>query len=316
MGMAKYDRLLFILNLLRSRRTLNAARLAEECGVTERSIYRDIISLSEANIPIYYDNGYKLASDNFLAPLNFTFEEYTCLRLALESSPLEKTGKNAGILRQVRAKVEAGLSEVTREKRKTAIDIAHIDIDTTLAEENAKKFYSAVEEAISTQTCLSIEYETVKHGLTQRTVEPYFIIFRARAFYFVAFCRLRGEFRTFRVDRVRKLRLTGENFRRQKGISAGDYFEDSWRIYSGEPVEIVVRFVGSAANVIRSGVHHPREHVEPGRDGSVVYRVTVSGIEEIQRWLLGFGAEAEVIAPTSLRQQLREVGAYLSSTYS
>ncbi|RME19381.1 MAG: HTH domain-containing protein, partial [Candidatus Zixiibacteriota bacterium] len=47
--MPKSDRLLYILNLLRTRRNLNAARLAEECGVTERSIYRDIISLSEAN---------------------------------------------------------------------------------------------------------------------------------------------------------------------------------------------------------------------------------------------------------------------------
>ena len=51
MGMAKYDRLLFILNLLRTRRNLNAAMIAAECGVTERSIYRDVIALSEANIP-------------------------------------------------------------------------------------------------------------------------------------------------------------------------------------------------------------------------------------------------------------------------
>ena len=53
--MAKYDRLLYILNLLRSRKNLNAEMLAAECGVTERTIYRDIIALSDANIPIYYD---------------------------------------------------------------------------------------------------------------------------------------------------------------------------------------------------------------------------------------------------------------------
>jgi len=95
MRMAKYDRLLYVLNVLRSRRTMNAARLAQECGVTERSIYRDIISLSEANVPIYYDNGYKLASDNFLPPLNFNLEEYSCLRLALESSPLVRTSHSS-----------------------------------------------------------------------------------------------------------------------------------------------------------------------------------------------------------------------------
>ena len=106
MGMPKYDRLLHILNLLRARRNMNAAALARECGVTERSVYRDIISLSEANIPIYYDHGYRLASDNFLPPLNFDYEEYHCLRLALDSSPLAKAGYYAEVLRRVRAKVE------------------------------------------------------------------------------------------------------------------------------------------------------------------------------------------------------------------
>ena len=105
MGMAKYDRLLYILNLLRSRKNLNAAKLAEECRVTERSIYRDMIALSEANVPIYYDNGYKLASDNFLPPFNFDFDEYCCLRLALESTPLKTTDKYSKLINQIQAKL-------------------------------------------------------------------------------------------------------------------------------------------------------------------------------------------------------------------
>jgi predicted DNA-binding transcriptional regulator YafY len=315
MGMAKYDRLLYILNLLRSRRSLNAARLAEECEVTERSIYRDIISLSEANVPIFYDNGYKLASDNFLPPLNFTFEEYACLKLALESSPLGKTGTSAAVLKQVQAKVEAGLSRITKEKKRTARNTAHIDIDTTLAQEKAEKFYAAIESAASSQSCLEIDYETIDHGLTHRMVEPYFIIFRGRAFYFVAFCRLRQEFRTFRIDRVCGLRTTSERFRRQKDINPRDYFGDSWRLYSGEPVEIVVRFSGSAARVVKAGSHHPKEEIVDENDGTVLYRVVVSGIEEIQRWILGFGDEAEVVAPKALRDNLKRVGRYFDRTY-
>ena len=316
MGMAKYDRLLYVLNLLRSRKSLNAARLAEECGVTERSIYRDIISLSEANVPIYYDNGYKLASGNFLPPLNFSFEEYSCLKLALESSPLEMTGHNANLLRQIRAKVDAGLSDVTKRKKRTAPDVTHIDIDTTLARENAELFYADIEKAISEQVRLEIDYETIEHGLTHRTVEPYFMIFRGRAFYFVAFCRLRDGFRTFRIDRVRKLTCTDDHFVRQSGVNARDYFDDAWRLYSGESMEVVIRFVGSAARVIQSGQHHPREKVEPSEDGSIIYRVTVAGTEEIKRWILGFGDRAEVIAPASLRDELRLVGEYLISTYN
>ena len=128
MGMPKHDRLLYILNLLRARKNLNAAQLAQECGVTERSIYRDILALSEANIPIYYDNGYKLASGNFLPPLNFTFEEYSCLKIALESSPLVQTGKYSDTLKMVQAKVEAGLSPQVKDIKRTTRDTTHIDI--------------------------------------------------------------------------------------------------------------------------------------------------------------------------------------------
>lgn len=315
MGMAKNDRLLYILNLLRSRKSLNAARLAEECNVTERSIYRDIISLSEANIPIYYDNGYKLASDNFLPPLNFSFEEFAAIKLALESSPLGKSGAGAGILRRVQAKIEAGLSSNTREKKKTARDTAHIEIDAARVGKKGERFYATIEEAINSLSCLDIDYVSINHGLTHRTVEPYFIIFRGRAFYFVAFCRMRNEFRTFRIDRVQKIMTTETHFRRQKGINPKTYFEDSWRLYSGKPVEVLVKFVGNSAKVVRSGQHHPKEVIVEKSGGCLLYQVTVNGIDEIQRWILGFGDEAEVIAPQELIDNLSAVGRYFVDIY-
>jgi predicted DNA-binding transcriptional regulator YafY len=315
MGMAKYDRLLYILNLLRSRRTLNAARLAEECQVTERSIYRDIISLSEANIPIYYDHGYKLASNNFLPPLNFSFDEYTCLKLAIESTPLAKAGRKAELLKQVKAKIESGLSESILEQRKTAVDTAHIDIDTTLKKQSVTRYYADIEVAVSEQESLDLVYETINHGLTERRVDPYFIVFRRHAFYFVAYCHLRGDFRTFRIDRVQKLVRSGRKFHRKRGITAADYFADSWGLYSGTPVDVEVVFSGIAARVVLSGRHHSREKVARLADGRVNYRVTVRGTEEIKRWLLGFGAEAEVKAPVSLGRELARIGRDLSRLY-
>jgi len=315
MGMSKYDRLLHILNLLRSRRTLNAGKLAEECQVTERSIYRDIISLSEANVPIYYDNGYKLASGNFLPPLNFTFDEYSCLKLALESTPLTWAGRKGELLKQIKAKIESGLSEETREKKKTAVDVAYIDIDNTQTRRAAARYYGAIEKAISNQTRLELEYETIEHGLTHRTVDPYFIIFRRHAFYFVAFCNLRKEFRTFRIDRVKKLRSTEARFTRKRGVRASDYFADSWQLYQGDPIEVVVHFRGRAARVVTSSRHHLKEQVETAGEDDAIYRVTVTGTEEIKRWILGFGTEAEVLQPLSLRGELRSIGQHLARLY-
>jgi len=315
MGMAKYDRLLYILNLLRSRRNLNARMLAEECGVTERSIYRDIVSLSEANIPIYYDNGYKLASGNFLPPLNFSFDEYHCLKLTLESTPLARTAKYRRLINQIRTKVDAGLSETVRRKKKFTPETTRIDIITSLAEERGERFYGTIEEAITSWKCLRLKYDSIQSGPTERVVEPYFIIFRGKAFYFVAYCRLRQGFRTFRIDRVLDVSILNETFTKRDDIDPEKYFEGSWEVFSGDPVEVVVKFRGTAARVVALGKHHPDETIEHIGDNEVLYKVVTRGIEEIQRWLLGFGADVEVIAPPQLRRNLQQIGEYLATTY-
>ena len=315
MGMTKYDRLLYILNLLRARRNMTAGRLAEECGVTERSIYRDILALSEANIPIYYDNGYKLASDSFLPPLNFDYDEYLFLKMALESSPLKATDKYSAMAKQIRAKVEACLSDNVRQHSRFTPVATYIDIPMTLEQERGERFYGAIEEAATNSRCLKISYDSIQSGPSERVVEPYFIIFKGRAFYFVAHCRLRDEVRTFRLDRVSDVKPSDELFTRRDDIDAETYFEGSWRVYSGEPVKVVIRFTGAAARVVSSGFHHVAELIEETDDGAVLYTVTCRGLQEIQRWILGFGAEAEVIAPEELRTELTAIGAYFRDTY-
>ncbi len=316
MKMSKYDRLLYILNLLRTRRNLNAASLARECGVTERSIYRDIIALSEANVPIYYDNGYKLATDNFLPPLNFDFDEYNCLRMALDSSPLAKTSKYAPLLKKVRAKIEANLSQSVKEKRRQSTPTTLIEIEVASEAENAEKFYGVIEEAVRSFRCLELSYDAVLSGESTRIIEPYFIVFKGRAFYMVAYCRLRKDFRTFRLDRIKNVKILEETFSPRQGVSAESYFEGSWQVHGGEPVEVVVRFTGNASRIVANSHHHSDESMKELPNGAIEYRVTVRGTEEIKRWILGFGGLATVLQPETLRLEIQKIAADLSTNYS
>ncbi len=315
MGMNKYDRMLHILNLLRTRRNLNAQKLAEECGVTERSIYRDIISLSEMNVPIYYDNGYKLASDNFLPALNFTFEEYHLLKLALESSPLVRTGAYEGIFRSVKAKIESCLSEQVKHEKKFTPETTHIENPLADEREKGERFYDVIESAITTGNRIKVSYESITSGPTEREVDPYFIIFRGRAFYFVGYCHLRKEFRTFRIDRVTDIEILPQTFFKDGSIRPETYFEGSWSVFSGEPVAIEIVFKDTAARVVSTSSHHPNEKIEPLNNGAVRYSVTTRGVEEIRRWILGFGSEAEVVAPPELRNDIAEISRQLNERY-
>ena len=145
MRMAKYDRLLFILNLLRTRKNLNAAMIAAECDVTERTIYRDVISISEANVPIYYDRGYKYASDNFLPPLNFNIDEYLTLISILESSPLYKSGLDRKKIKSIKAKIEACLSQVVKKEKSFTSSPTSIHIKSTATEKNKNRVDAIIE---------------------------------------------------------------------------------------------------------------------------------------------------------------------------
>ena len=108
---AKSDRLLLILNLLRSRRSLKASDLANECEVSERTMYRDIQALSEAGVPIYFDHGYKLLTNAFLPPLNFTVDELLTLCLGLNSHPIQSVDCLRKSAKQALAKLESLIPE-------------------------------------------------------------------------------------------------------------------------------------------------------------------------------------------------------------
>jgi len=113
--MGKAGRLLLILNLIRARKNLSAKDLARECGVSERTIYRDINAISEANIPIYYDNGYKYLTNAFLPPLNLSLDENLALYMGLNSEDVNSQAalKSAG--KTALAKIESLLPETIRD---------------------------------------------------------------------------------------------------------------------------------------------------------------------------------------------------------
>jgi len=276
--------------------------IARECGVTERTVYRDILSLSEANIPVYYDRGYKFASDNFLPPLNFSVEEYLILKTALESSPLNRGGPTRRTIRSIASKIEVSLSSRVKRDRFNC-EVVNVSIKSTASAGAVTAFFAAIEQGIRSHRVIRMSYRSLTGETLQREVEPLFMIFIERAFYFVAYCRLRQALRTFRLDRVRAVTVTKHSFKPQP-VDPGSYFAGSWGIIRGEPVEVELLFTGRAAQVVCLGQHHPDEEVEELSDGRVRYRVRVNGTDEIGRWIMGFGAEVVVIRPEHLRREL------------
>ena len=91
-------------------------------------------------------------------------------------------------------------------------------------------------------------------------------------------------------------------------FSLDDFLEHSWKIFTGDGhYEVHLRFDKSLAPLILNARHHPGEEVSKRRDGSVDYKVELSSLEEIARWVVGFGGKCRVVGPMALNQQIESL---------
>ncbi len=80
----------------------------------------------------------------------------------------------------------------------------------------------------------------------------------------------------------------------------------------GEPQEVKIRFSPSQAPYTRERTWHPSQQIETERDGSIILTLNVADLGEVKRWLIGFGAEASVLTPGTLRMEVAKECRYLA----
>ena len=237
------------------------------------------------------------------------------LKLPLDSSKLVRSELHHQVYKNLSAKIESCLTDDIRKEYKYTPPATHIDIPVSNDSADSDQIYLILEKAISSSHQVDLKYESISSGLSERIVDPYFIVFKGHAFYFVGFCHKHNEFRTFRLNRIKEINPLEKIFYRQDNIDPKKYFEGSWLIFSGEPVKVELIFWGSAKKIIESSSHHTDEKIEKIDDDSLRYSIVVNGLIEIQRWILGFGEEVEVVKPKEMRTNLKNIGQYLSKKY-
>lgn len=303
--MTKSSRLLTILNLIRSSRAVTTSQLARECAVSERTVYRDIQALADAGAPVYYDKGYRLLAGTFLPPLNLTPGEYLVLRSAVQGSPYMEMKSYAVELKSVVAKIDAAMNGQLTERTRRQHSRVQLAPRVTADASRTDTTMRFLRQAIDNDVVVKLDYHSVSSGSGERFVDPYFIVFRGHAWYLLGFCHRHNEMRLFRIDRIRKVTVSSELFARDHRFTPDEFFRSSWDVYSGEPVKVRLRLTGKAAAVVSNGQRHPSEKISKRKGGVVEYAVTVAGIEEISRWIIGFGGEAQVLAPPELAERIR-----------
>ena len=227
--MKQMDRRLLILTRLRATRAVRVADLAEDCGCSVRTVYRDIDALFHGGIPIaaLAGEGYRLVPGYHLPPIAFTADEASQLLLGTDLA-LSLGTTAQGDAAAAAAKVEAALGVETErevERRRERVQVA-------AERREPSPWLPVVLQAVLEDRVLRLRYHAFASGQqTEPEVEPYQLVFYADDWHLMAHCRLRNAVRDFRLARVDEAVLSDERFERpvelrSEAHSAGAFYED------------------------------------------------------------------------------------------
>jgi predicted DNA-binding transcriptional regulator YafY len=210
--MPKSDRLFRLLNAFRMQpQPVTAARLAEETGVSERTLYRDIQALRAAGALIDGEagTGYTLTEDPALPPQMFTRLEVEALVLGLSEVKMAGDPALAKAAAQAQAKIIATLPDrVQRQAIHAVTQTYRFDRRAPLP-----AHMQLLREAAWDERALDIAYRDLSGQVTQRRIWPLGTVFLDREVQCLAFCCLRQDFRRFKVQQMDRVTLTDESFR-------------------------------------------------------------------------------------------------------
>ncbi len=209
--MNRTDRLYAIVEELRAvaPRPRPSRWLAGRFEVSVRTVERDLSALQQAGVPIFATpgrgGGYALDADMTLPPLNFTAAEAVAVALALERAGRIPFG---GAARSALQKLVTAMSGT-----EAAVAQRHADRIRLLAPASAdvpERLPATLEDAVLAGEVVELTYTDGGGRSSTRLVEPVGIVGNERAWYLVGWCRLRDAPRSFRADRISRVRLTGE----------------------------------------------------------------------------------------------------------
>lgn len=302
--MKRVQRLVKILQLIDGG-NIGRLGLANKFEVSERQIYRDVESLIEAEFPITYSK--KTGAYSF-------HEGCSLKKISLHPSELQVLL----IAKQVLSSVGDGLASdfdsflfrlLHESKKSSAFTMPPISIlmDTAVNSSEIGALYQNILYAIDEREQVEIDHRGQDGVYGKRQIDPYRLFHSDGFWYVIGYCHLREDIRTFALDKIRSVTLLRRYFAIRNSFNFDSYMANCWKkYYLGEPEAVTIRFSPEAAKDIKRKKWHPSQEIKANQDGSIDFTVTISGYDEIMKWILSWGGNARVIFPVELREKIKK----------
>jgi predicted DNA-binding transcriptional regulator YafY len=329
-GVVRASRLISLLLLLQSRGRMTAAELAAELDVSDRTVYRDVLALTEAGVPVYAeygrDGGYRLV-DGFRTRLTgLTRPEAEALFLS-GTAAARTAADQLGLADTLAAAHLKVLAALPAELRDTSAHVSlrfHLDAPGWFRPTDPPPQLSTVAGAVWTDHRITATYRRRPGSgghTVDRTLDPYGLVLKNGVWYLAA--RAGTAFRVYRVDRFTHLRATDETFERDESFDLPTFWSERAAEFERAILRdtVTVRLSPNGATLLRFAVDRTaaRDALKtagpPDDAGWITVTLAVESLEIAHGDLLRLGTDAEVLAPQELRHAMATTATGLAILY-
>jgi proteasome accessory factor B len=284
---------------------LATRELAQLCGVSVRTIQRDLLDLqTELGVPITEKaDRYGIIDGYVLPPVSFSLYEAMALFLASRL-----------VLRQIdenNPHIQTALTRLCRVLPPGLVPRLRESIEAIGGKPpnaNYIRIFEQVAIAWSTQRRMRIHYQSLQSkGAKEWLLAPYFVEMTGVGYSTYVIGQASREGRegivTFKLDRIRKAELLEESFEIPQGLNLEKLLGSSWGVIWGEETEVKLKFSPKVARRVKESVWHPSQAIEDLPDGGCLLIVRVGSTLEMTPWIRGWGPDVEVLEPQELRKE-------------
>lgn len=311
-----------VIRLIEARHGITLDELAEEGGVTRRTVHRDLNAILEAGYPLISERlcGRKvyrfLTRFKDVPPISFTLQELMTLGFLrsqldfLEGTPFHDDMET--ICRKVNSVLPPRYAAHLERIAGVSLPLLQGRRDYSRSGEALK----VLRDALIYQCRVTIGYRAPgKKRLTSYLLDPYTLIFHRGGLYLLGYAHNRRALRTFALERISRAVKEAERFELPAEYHPEEQLRNAFGIVEESAVPVRVRFSAVVAHAVRDRIWHPSQKVEDLDDGGIILSFEAGGSMEIVSWVLSYGRHAEILEPPALRAELKGIVAEMGQMY-
>ena len=283
------NRLFEIIYILMQKRKITAKELADRFEVSTRTIYRDIETLSRANIPIYAskgkDGGIGLLDEYVLNKTILSEEEQNQILFALQGMEEAKGQDEKDILNKLSALFNKKVND-------------WIKIDFSNWSDAKEERFEIIKSAILNKRLIQFTYYNSNGEESKRIVEPLQIWFKDKSWYLISYCKLKQDYRIFKIARIKEVKMLQEHFERELPKEEKD------ENYNLKIIELELEI--NKAMTYRVYDEFESEEITKKEDGNFIVKVEYPENEWVYGYILSFGEYAKVLSPSYAKNIIKD----------